>query len=194
MMAVAVGLCAAAATGAGCRSRDAARSVAAGENGAAAPAPALFERGAERAAVPAATVGAPLPALDAPRIEVSLEQLTLTLRDGSGRFERRFPVAAGRRRPDGRSITPTGEFRTGPDPADTWWYIPRRTHGHPFVRVNAPAADGGAGKYPYGLHGPQGQRFTTGLYTDGCIRLPAPAIAALFDFLRRHPGTPVRIE
>ena len=69
-----------------------------------------------------------LPELVEPEIIVSLDGLTVHLFDRVTGFNVVYPAGVGVKNSRGRSITPTGHFKTSPNIADTWWYVARRTN------------------------------------------------------------------
>jgi lipoprotein-anchoring transpeptidase ErfK/SrfK len=131
------------------------------------------------------------------RIVVSLAGLTCRIYDPKGGFERTFPVGVGVRTSDtGRSITPTGEFSTHPDPDNTWYYtwerwVPEYFAGLPFLRLDIIDADG----HPtYGLHGPIAASLSRGYVSHGCVRMRGEDVQEVFRFAHAHPGSPVTIQ
>jgi lipoprotein-anchoring transpeptidase ErfK/SrfK len=140
---------------------------------------------------------ADLPTLVAPEIVVSLQGRTVHLFDRETGFSVVYPAMVGYLDRDGRSVTPTGRFTTGPDVDDRWWYMERRTRpalfgGYPFLRITAKNR---RGKEVYGLHGPiHHHNPGRGFMTRGCVRLAEQHILDLYEMVRRHPSTPVTIQ
>jgi lipoprotein-anchoring transpeptidase ErfK/SrfK len=136
-------------------------------------------------------------ALVDPEIIVSIDGLTVHLFDRTTGTSFVFAAHVGGLRADGTSVTPVGHFRTGDDPGDRWWYMPRRTEparyrGMPFLRLTARNP---RGEHVYGLHGPvDGGPSGTPYVSRGCVRLAADDIVALFELVRDHPATPVTIQ
>jgi len=158
----------------------------------------------------------PIPKLEAlrsPEIIISLDGLTLHLRDRAGDYDRVFPIGPGAIE-NGKSLTPTGTFYTGSnttETADSSWsyYYPcriwhtdtatkKRTPvfaGLPFIRLAGPPTAG------YGIHGPI-DNFTTpnggtlrrGYVSHGCVRMSAADIVEVYARIRGKGRTPVRIQ
>jgi hypothetical protein len=152
-----------------------------------------------------------LPELERPEIIVSLATNTVHLFDRATGFSAIYPTGPGRLGNSGRSITPKGFFKTGPDTSDSWYYIARRYlpdyfGGFPFLRLNTRNSQG---HHTYGLHGPitytcpddrsscpltERQWFLVHDYVSaGCLRMEADDIVDLFWMVRNHPSTPVTI-
>jgi len=162
-----------------------------------------------------------LPALADPEIVVSLEGLTLHLRDRAGSYDKVFPIGPGAIK-DGISLTPvsttlpTGVFTTrtdlppvsdGPTPAQAawgwnykcrmWWTNETNEKspvfaGLPFIRLQGPASSG------YGIHGPidrytqqNGGVLKRGFVSHGCIRMEA---ADLVEVYARINGKKVEVR
>lgn len=151
--------------------------------------------------------------LKSPEIIISLDGLTLHLRDRAGTYDRVFPIGPGVIE-NGKSLTPTGTFYTGSNTAETtdaqWgYYYPCRIWwtdsdtkqkspvfaGLPFIRLAGPPTAG------YGIHGPI-DRFTApnggtlrrGYVSHGCVRMSADDIVEVFARIRGKSRTPVRIQ
>ncbi len=162
----------------------------------------------------------PIPAVEPlrnPEIVVSLDGLTLHLRDRGGTYDRVFPIGPGMLE-NGRSLTPTsdmaptGLFYTGSNTTevrdDQWgYYYPCRIWhedrgvrtpvfaGLPFIRLAGPPTAG------YGIHGPidnftapNGGALRRGYVSHGCMRMSADDIVEVYGRIRRHPRTPVKIQ
>ena len=164
-----------------------------------------------------------LPVLADPEIVVSLEGLTLHLRDRAGSYDKVFPIGPGAIK-DGLSLTPvstnlpTGTFTTrtdlapvsdGPTPAQAawgwnykcrmWWTNETNEKspvfaGLPFIRLQGPASSA------YGIHGPidnytlpSGGKLRRGFVSHGCVRMEA---ADLVEVYARIAGkkVPVRVQ
>lgn len=138
-----------------------------------------------------------VPALVQPEIIVSLQGLTVHLFDRTTGASWVYAASPGMIGADGRSVTPVGHFRTGPDPRNSWWYQPRRVEpaefgGLPFLRLTAVNR---RGEQVYGLHGPTTEPAPhPGLVSRGCVRLAEPDILELFALVRRQPSIPVTIQ
>jgi hypothetical protein len=137
-----------------------------------------------------------LPMLVAPEIIVSLDGLTVHLFDRATGFSAVYPAGVGVKNARGRSITPTGHFKTGSNPADAWWFAARRTvpeyfGGFPFLRLTARNS---AGSNTYGLHGPIEATLTRGYVSHGCVRMASNDIIRLFWMVKHHPSIPVTIQ
>jgi hypothetical protein len=158
-----------------------------------------------------------LPALTRPEIIISLDGLTLHLRDRAGGYDRVFPIGPGALE-NGRSLTPTsdtapgGVFYTGSnttETADSGWsyYYPCRIWhddrgvrtpvfaGLPFIRLAGPPTAG------YGIHGPidnftapNGGNLRRGFVSHGCTRMSAEDIVEVFARIRGRARTPVKIQ
>ena len=162
----------------------------------------------------------PIPMLEplrSPEITVSLDGLTLHLRDRNGTYDRVFPVGVGVLE-GARSLTPTSEtaptgvFYTGSNTqevADGAWgyYYPCRIWheergvrtpvfaGLPFIRLAGPPTAG------YALHGPidnfiaaNGGSLRRGYVSHGCVRMRAEDIVEVYARLRGRGRTPVRVQ
>jgi L,D-transpeptidase catalytic domain len=156
-------------------------------------------------------------ALTRPEIIISLDGLTLHLRDRAGGYDRVFPIGPGALE-NGRSLTPTsdtapnGVFYTGTnttESADSRWsyYYPCRIWhddrgvrtpvfaGLPFIRLAGPPTAG------YGIHGPidnftapNGGNLRRGFVSHGCTRMSADDIVEVFARVRGRARTPVKIQ
>ncbi len=164
-----------------------------------------------------------LPALADPEIVVSLDGLTLHLRDRAGTYDRVFPIGPGAFE-KGRSLTPTSEkaaggvfyaradlpaVSDGPTPAQArwgwnqvcrmWWKneAGRMTPvfaGLPFIRLD------GHTSAAYAIHGPvdnytlpSGGNLRRGYVSHGCIRMDAADVVEVYARILGHK-TPVRIQ
>lgn len=153
-----------------------------------------------------------LPALERPEVIVSLDGLTVHLFDRVTGFNRVYPAGVGTKNSAGKSITPTGFFKTAGDTSDTWYYTSRRYSpdyfgGFPFLRLNAKSS---AGEETYGLHGPisyscpsGGQScgllsrkwvLKRGYVSHGCVRMAKNDVIEAFWIIKNHPSTPVAIQ
>lgn len=158
-----------------------------------------------------------LPALQQPEIVVSLDGLTLHLRDRAGGYDKVFAIGPGAME-NGRSLTPTSEnapqgvFYTGRDTAEVpdgrWgynypcriWHEDRGVRtpvfaGLPFIRLSGPPTAG------YGIHGPidnytqpSGGTLRRGYVSHGCIRMGADDIVEVYARLRGRPKVAVRVQ
>ncbi|MCB9728713.1 MAG: L,D-transpeptidase [Deltaproteobacteria bacterium] len=164
-----------------------------------------------------------LPALADPEIVISLDGLTLHLRDRAGSYDRVFPIGPGAFE-DGESLTPTsdkapgGVFYTrtdlppvvdGPTPAQAawgwnqvcrmWWkneagrMIPVFA-GLPFIRLQGPPSSA------YAIHGPvdnytlpSGGNLRRGFVSHGCVRMEAADVVEVYARILGHK-TPVRVQ
>ncbi len=152
-----------------------------------------------------------------PEITVSLDGLTLHLRDRGGTYDRVFPIGPGALE-GGRSLTPTsdrapmGVFYTGTNTEEVrdgrWgYYYPCRIWheergvrtpvfaGLPFIRLAGPPTAG------YGIHGPidnftaeNGGNLRRGYVSHGCLRMRADDIVEVYGRIHRHPRTAVKIQ
>jgi len=152
-----------------------------------------------------------------PEVVVSLDGLTLHLRDRGGTYDRVFPIGPGALE-NGRSLTPTSEaaptgvFYTGANTAEfadgRWgYYYPCRIWheergvrtpvfaGLPFIRLAGPATAG------YGIHGPidgftapNGGALRRGYVSHGCVRMSAADIVEVYGRIHNHPRTAVKIQ
>ncbi len=157
----------------------------------------------------------PIPKLEplkSPEIIISLDGLTLHLRDRAGDYDRVFPIGPGAIE-NGKSITPTGTFYTGSNTtevSDSSWgyYYPCRVWhidenkkktpvfaGLPFIRLAGPPTAG------YGIHGPidqftapNGGSLRRGYVSHGCVRMSAADIVEVYARIRGKSRTPVRIQ
>lgn len=158
-----------------------------------------------------------LPALAQPEIVVSLDGLTLHLRDRAGGYDKVFAIGPGALE-GGRSLTPTsdtapqGVFYTGTNTAETadgtWgYYYPCRIWhedrgvrtpvfaGLPFIRLAGPRTAG------YGIHGPidnfiapNGGTLRRGYVSHGCVRMSADDIVEVYARIRGRSKVAVRIQ
>ncbi|MFK7988818.1 MAG: L,D-transpeptidase [Sandaracinaceae bacterium] len=152
--------------------------------------------GFDKADIPSPYLTPELPELSRPEIVVSLEGLTVHLFDRATGFNRVYPVGPGVLGRNGRSITPTGHYETGPDTADRWWYIPNRWdpeyfEGYPFLRLTI---ENSRGYNTYGFHGPITNPLRRDYVSHGCMRMEKTQIVELFTAVRTHPSTPVTIQ
>lgn len=163
-----------------------------------------------------ATKCKPIPMLEplkSPEIVISLDGLTLHLRDRAGTYDRVFPVGPGAIE-NGKSLTPTGTFYTGSNttevPDTQWgynyacrvWLTDGATGkkspvfaGLPFIRLAGPPTAG------YGIHGPidnftapNGGSLRRGYVSHGCVRMSAADIVEVYALIKGRPRTPVRIQ
>lgn len=151
--------------------------------------------------------------LKQPEITVSLDGLTLHLRDRAGDYDRVFPVGPGALE-GGASKTPVGLFHTGSDvsevkdgafgyyyPCKIWWSDPDTGKqapvfaGLPFIRLAGTPTAG------YGIHGPidsytapNGGSLRRGFVSHGCVRMAAADIVEVYARIRGVPRVPVRIQ
>jgi hypothetical protein len=137
-----------------------------------------------------------LPKLVAPEIIVSLKGLTVHLFDRTTGFSKVYPAGPGVLGANGRSITPVGHFKTGPNINDGWWYAPRRTNpahfaGLPFLRLTA---HNSSGQQTYALHGPITAQLVRGFVSHGCVRMARQDIIDLFWMAKKTANTPVTIQ
>lgn len=158
-----------------------------------------------------------LPALQQPEIVVSLDGLTLHLRDRAGGYDKVFAIGPGALE-NGRSLTPTSEsaprgvFYTGQDTTEVadgrWgynypcriWHEDRGVRtpvfaGLPFIRLSGPRTAG------YGIHGPidnftlpSGGSLRRGYVSHGCVRMSANDIVEVYARLRGRPKVAVRVQ
>ncbi|MBK7398604.1 MAG: L,D-transpeptidase [Myxococcales bacterium] len=171
---------------------------------------------AETASWGSATNCKPIPALEtlkSPEIVVSLDGLTLHLRDRAGTYDRVFPVGVGAI-DGGKSKTPVGKFYTGATTAEVkdsgwgyyypcriWWTDPdtRKASpvfaGLPFIRLAGPPTAG------YALHGPidgftapTGGSLRRGYVSHGCVRMASADILEVYARIRGKSKVPVRIQ
>ncbi|MDQ3366475.1 MAG: L,D-transpeptidase [Myxococcota bacterium] len=145
--------------------------------------------------LPRYAVPTDLPALVAPEIIVSLDGLTVHLFDRATGFQAVYPAGVGTKTA-GKSITPTGHFATGPNNADAWWYVNRRTvpdyfGGFPFLRLTARNT---VGANTYALHGPITPDLIRGYVSHGCVRMASNDIIRLFWMVKPHESIPVTIQ
>jgi hypothetical protein len=161
-----------------------------------------------------------LPPLRDPEIVVSIDGLTLHLRDRAGGYDRVFPVGVGTIDSKGASLTvtstglPTGTFFTGTDTREVrdagWgWFYPCRIWwtdsetgvkkpvfaGLPFIRLQGPPTSA------YALHGPvdafsrpDGGLLRRGYVSHGCVRMASADIVEVYARIRGKAKTPVRIQ
>ncbi len=152
-----------------------------------------------------------------PEIVVSLDGLTLHLRDRAGTYDRVFAIGPGALE-NGKSLTPTsdmaptGVFYTGSNTTEVedgrWgYYYPCRIWhedrgvrtpvfaGLPFIRLSGPPTAG------YGIHGPidsftapNGGSLRRGYVSHGCVRMSAADIVEVYARIRRSPRTPVKVQ
>jgi lipoprotein-anchoring transpeptidase ErfK/SrfK len=137
-----------------------------------------------------------LPKLIAPHIIVSLEGLSIELRDEASGFEKVYPTGVGARGSSGKSYTPVGEFNIGDDPSNGWWFYKRRYRptyfgGWPFLRLTAVNS---RNQNTYGLHGPITAELIRGFVSHGCMRMQPDDLLELFYIVINHPGAPVTIQ
>jgi hypothetical protein len=164
-----------------------------------------------------ATKCKPIPkveALKSPEITISLDGLTLHLRDRDGTYDRVFPVGPGALEGDGKSKTPIGLFHTGSDTTETkdggrgyfypckiWWTDPDTRKqspvfaGLPFIRLSGTPTAG------YAIHGPidrytapNGGSLRRGFVSHGCVRMAAEDIVEVYARIRGKTRVPVRIQ
>ncbi|MGZ3474330.1 MAG: L,D-transpeptidase [Polyangiales bacterium] len=163
-----------------------------------------------------ATKCKPIPkveALKTPEITISLDGLTLHLRDRDGTYDRVFAVGPGALE-GGTSKTPIGLFHTGSDTTETkdggwgyyypckvWWTDPDTNKqspvfaGLPFIRLSGTPTAG------YALHGPidgypapNGGSLRRGYVSHGCVRMAAADIVEVYARIRGKARVPVRIQ
>jgi hypothetical protein len=137
-----------------------------------------------------------LPKLVAPEIIVSIDGLTVHLFDRTTGFQAVYPAGVGMKNSHGVSITPAGHFKSGMNPNDGWWYVPRRTvpdyfAGLPFLRTTARNS---SGANTYALHGPITATLIRGYVSHGCIRMAKDDIIRLYWMVRSHPSTPITFQ
>ncbi|MBK7398939.1 MAG: L,D-transpeptidase [Myxococcales bacterium] len=170
---------------------------------------------AETASWGSATNCKPIPALEtlkSPEIVVSLDGLTLHLRDRAGTYDRVFPVGVGAI-DGGKSKTPVGKFYTGATTAEVRTaagatlpvpdLVDRSGHaqglaglrGLPFIRLAGPPTAG------YALHGPidgftapTGGSLRRGYVSHGCVRMASADILEVYARIRGKSKVPVRIQ
>lgn len=165
----------------------------------------------------------PIPVLDVlqdPEIVVSLDGLTLHLRDRAGTYDKVFPIGPGEIDSKGKSYTPTstqlptGTFFTGRDtrevPDSGWgYYYPCRIWwtdadtgqrkpvfaGMPFIRLEGPPTAA------YAIHGPvdgytrpDGGILRRGYVSHGCVRMAGTDILEVYARIRGKARVPVRIQ
>ncbi len=164
----------------------------------------------------AATTCKPIPVVEPlrdPEIVISLDGLTLHLRDRAGAYDRVFPIGPGALE-DGKSKTPIGQFYTGSDthevkdagwgyfyPCKIWWTDPDTKKqspvfaGLPFIRLAGTPTAG------YGIHGPidgytaaNGGALRRGYVSHGCVRTAASDVVEIYGRIHARPRTPVRIQ
>lgn len=149
-----------------------------------------------KADIPRYQIPTDLPELAAPEIIVSLDGLTVHLFDRETGFNEVYPAGVGVLNSRGRSITPTGHFQSGPDIADTWWYVARRTNpvyfaGFPFLRLTAENSNGAN---TYALHGPITETLVRDYVSHGCVRMESGDVIRLFWLVNQFASTPVTIQ
>lgn len=148
-----------------------------------------------KADIPRYAIPTDLPELVAPEIIVSLDGLTVHLFDRETGFQAVYPAGVGIK-VNGKSITPTGHFKTGADTKDLWWYVPRRTNpeyfgGFPFLRLTARNRDG---HNTYALHGPITEELIRGYVSHGCVRMASDDVIRMFWMVKDIANTPVTIQ
>lgn len=153
-------------------------------------------------------------ALVAPEITISLDGLTLHLKDTKGTYDRVFPVGPGALEEGDKSKTPIGLFHTGSEktatkdggwgyfyPCKIWWTDPD-THkqspvfaGLPFIRLAGTPTAG------YAIHGPidrytapNGGSLRRGFVSHGCVRMAAEDIVEVYARIFGRGRIPVRIQ
>ncbi len=146
--------------------------------------------------LPAYQVPTGLPKLVKPEIIISLQGLTVHLFDRETGFSEVYPTGVGVKGSNGRSITPTGHFRTSSNINDVWWYVARRTspeyfHGLPFLRIDAKNS---LGQNTYAMHGPVTEVLQRGYVSHGCARMARNDIIRLFWLVKGNASTPVTIQ
>jgi hypothetical protein len=162
-----------------------------------------------------------VPALARPEIVISLDGLTLHLRDKGGTYDRVFPIGPGAiDAATGKSLTPlstgtpTGLFYTSGDTREVsdagWgWYYPCRIWwtdsetkerrpvfaGLPFIRLVGPPTSA------YAIHGPvdgfalpSGGNLRRGFVSHGCTRMAAADIVEVYARIRGRAKVPVRVQ
>jgi hypothetical protein len=155
-----------------------------------------------------------VPALTSPEIVISLDGLTLHLRDRAGGYDRVFPIGPGALEGDGKSKTPIGKFYTGSDtsevkdggwgyyyPCKIWWTDPDTRKqspvfaGLPFIRLSGTPTAG------YAIHGPidrytapNGGELRRGYVSHGCVRMAAADIVEVYARIRGRAKVPVTIQ
>ena len=169
-----------------------------------------------------ATTCKPIPALTPlakPSITVSLDGLTLHLKDLGGTFDKVYKVGPGQLE-GGKSLTPTstststGTFYTGTSttevkdsawgyyyPCRFWWTDPDTGNkspvfaGLPFIRLQGPSSTG------YGIHGPidnydtpSGGTLRRGYVSHGCMRMEAADIVEVYALIKGRSKTPVKVQ
>ncbi len=149
--------------------------------------------------------------LERPEIIVSLDQKTVHLFDRATGFSAVYPTGPGALTSSGRSMTPTGFYKTGPDTSDSWYYIARRYApdyfgGFPFLRLTIQNSNG---HHTYGFHGPITYTCPDGgrgcdltdrqwflqrdFVSHGCMRMESEDIVEMFYSVRDHASVPVTI-
>lgn len=154
-----------------------------------------------------------VPALEKPEIVISLDGLTLHLRDRAGTYDRVFPIGPGAIE-GGKSLTPIGQFYTGSNTTEVkdeqwgyyyacriWWQDSATKKkspvfaGLPFIRLAGPPTAA------YALHGPvdgftqpSGGTLRRGYVSHGCVRMSAADIVEVYARIKGRPRTPVRIQ
>jgi hypothetical protein len=149
----------------------------------------------DKSDAPRYTIPTDLPELVDPEIIVSLDGLTVHFFDRATGFQRVYPAGVGVKE-HGRSVTPLGHFETGPNTADAWWYVARRTvpdyfGGFPFLRLTAQNSDGAN---TYALHGPITEQLIRGYVSHGCVRMRSDDVVHIFWMAKKHASMPVTIQ
>lgn len=162
-----------------------------------------------------------VPALTNPEIVISLDGLTLHLRDRGGSYDRVFPIGPGAiDDKTGLSLTPTSTGTTGATfytssdtrevgdtgwgyyyPCKIWWQDPETKAkkpvfaGLPFIRLVGPPTAA------YAIHGPvdafslpAGGLLRRGFVSHGCTRMAATDIVEVYARIHRKGRVPVRIQ
>jgi hypothetical protein len=160
-----------------------------------------------------------VPGLANPEIVISLDGLTLHLRDKGGTYDRVFPIGPGAIE-NGKSLTPPSTGTTGTTfftsadtreyadggwgyyyPCKIWWTDADTKEkkpvfaGLPFIRLVGPPTAA------YAIHGPvdgfslpSGGNLRRGFVSHGCTRMAAADIVEVYARIHNHPKTPVRIQ
>jgi len=149
--------------------------------------------------------------LERPEIIVSLQQKTVHLFDRTTGFSAVYPTGPGALTSSGRSMTPTGFYKTGPDAGDGWYNISRRYTpdyfgGFPFLRLTIENSNG---YHTYGFHGPITYTCPDGgrgcdlvdrqwflkrdFVSHGCMRMEKDDIVEMFHTVAGHASIPVTI-
>ena len=164
-----------------------------------------------------------LPPLGDPEIVISLDGLSIHLRDKAGSYDKVFPIGPGALE-DGESLTPTSTYTEdevfyfrgdhlgvsdGPSPSEAKWGWNHRCRmwwtsesgekvpvfaGLPFMRLQ------GHWSGAYGIHGPvdnyyqqNGGTLRRGYVSHGCIRMEAADLLELYARVLGHK-VPVRVQ